>query len=279
MKRTAPLLLIVLGVILIVTGLLMGAETDIRSFSFSSSYFGEPVGEIHHPSQGKGNEKVDFDAKNKVQLTVPLGEVLVLPSDDDKIHFDYQTHGKNWSQELYIQNEPNTLVLSLRVKNEPVVGRVPTNILYLPKKVKSLDLTVNAGETYLKNLPSLKLSLEANLGSIEIKNSHLTGDMELNMGNLELENVTLEDMTTNLSMGNMEGSVKFLGVNAIEANLGNVELELLQDPKEVYLDLDTDLGSTNAVRGGEKSSTKVELKVKANLGNVEIDHKDKMKED
>lgn len=170
-------------------------------------------------------------------------------------------------------------MLSLRVKNEPVVGRVPTNILYLPKKVKSLDLTVNAGETYLKNLPFLKLSLEANLGSIEIKNSHLTGDMGLNMGNLELENVTLEDMTTNLSMGNMEGSVKFLGVNAIEANVGNVELELLQDPKEVYLDLDTDLGSTNAVRGGEKSSTKVELKVKANLRNVEIDYKDKMKED
>lgn len=50
MKRTAPLLLIVLGVILIVTSLLMGAETDIRSFSFSSSYFGEPVGDVHHPS-------------------------------------------------------------------------------------------------------------------------------------------------------------------------------------------------------------------------------------
>ena len=63
MKRTAPLLLIVLGVILIVTSLLMGVETDIRSFSFSS-YFGEPVGDVHHPSQGKGNEKVDFETKN-----------------------------------------------------------------------------------------------------------------------------------------------------------------------------------------------------------------------
>ena len=64
MKRTAPLLLIVLGVILIVTSLLMGVETDIRSFSFSSSYFGEPVGDVHYPCQGKGNEKVDFETKN-----------------------------------------------------------------------------------------------------------------------------------------------------------------------------------------------------------------------
>ena len=270
MKNTTFVILVVLGIVLIGTGILMGADLSYRMFSFSSFYPDFIQGVVHHPDQGKKAEKVEFSTQEKVELTVPLGEIYVLPSEDENIHIDYQTEGTTWSQELVIDKQKEKLVLGFRVKNKAVISKAPYTRLYLPKGVKSLTLTAHAGEVELRDLKDLLVSVEANMGSVEIKNSHLKGDITLNMGSLELKDVTLENTTTDLNMGSMEGKVKFIGKNSIETNMGSVELELLQDAKEVYLELNASLGSVNAVQGGEKEKAKAELKVNASVGSITI---------
>lgn len=195
--RNKALLLLVIGITLMASGLLLGADTVYsvdgdHPFDFSK---------IINPTQttlkdGQSKEKTEyFEASARLELYISLGDVSIRPSEDEKIKIVYPiSDGKTWQQRLISSSDNHRTSLRLESTPSEDIGNVPTTELYLPQSVRELSVESSLGSIDLSEIHDVKVDLNLSLGEIELANTKVSGSIFSSMGSAQLNQVVCQNV-------------------------------------------------------------------------------------
>lgn len=211
MKKSTNILLfsslafIIVGIIIIVIALLLGAEfTNYKLKSFNQTY----------------EENI-----NKININVEAGEVIIKESDSFKIEangiverkFKSEIINNTWEIEyLQFSHLFNFLNFSTNSKI----------IIYIPKNITMEKFTINigAGEGKIENL-SVK-DIEVNVGA----------------GSLNIDNLYSEKSDIECGVGEVNINGKMIGYNKIDNGVGRINLNLIGNEKDYNYRYDVGIG-------------------------------------
>lgn len=283
--------LLIVGVTLIVAGLLLGADlnpsyikTRLESMDFRRVEPVEPVEtatEIERlsPKDNQAEmqlEQVRLDATELIELIVPLGDVIVLPTSEPDILIEYfRSGGSVWTQELMVDQTKSMTTLQLITKNNLKLNQQDvTTRLHIPSSTKRLEVKVELGSLEFQDMKSIETTVQVDTGDLNIIRSQVLGSIDISLGDLKLEQAELTDTSILMEVGSIHGNGRFLGQCEMTVDVGDVTLILNQPESEISLDLEASLGDISGIRGGVFKEAEHHLKVRVDIGSINLKSKD-----
>ncbi len=109
----------------------------------------------------------------------------------------------------------------------------PYTISLPENAIEALDLEVNAGNVVIENQTLKNLILDINAGNVEINNLNTeTLDIEVNAGNIKALNLTTNTVLVEVNAGNANMQGKIIKGGSFNVNAGNIDLELIGKPED-----------------------------------------------
>lgn len=134
--------------------------------------------------------------------------------------------------------------------------------IFIPKTgLKSMELTVNAGNAEIEQQNIERFSAHLNAGNLVIRNSSFIEiGLEVNAGNCSAENIATATLTAKVNAGNAEILSRITTFAKVDVNAGNAVLELIGDAEEY------------CINGKGNGSASIEVNV--DLGNFRYSFKE-----
>lgn len=176
---------------------------------------------------GKGDSKVyeldktEIEAWDTLDLDIPLSNVEIIPTDGE-FAIEYSMINVEPSYEI----RDGVLTITADEKSR-TVGLNTTDIkfymnLYVPSDVvlESMDMELNLGNIEIGNITVNELTLEANCGNIEINNTLIMENLivESDLGNVEVS------LPTSVRSYNLEASLGAVDVNGNSNSGTNIRM-------------------------------------------------------
>ncbi|MBD1382475.1 DUF4097 family beta strand repeat-containing protein [Metabacillus arenae] len=200
-------------------------------------------------------EKRTFEGEHLKNMTVRANyaEVLLHISEDDKVRTELKgTTGKGLKTEYHTIEDKENLEITLEQKNKTFLN-FDFNMLkddialhiYLPKKTYDLiDIRTNVGDISSElKLEAKRAKLITNMGEVKLKGFQ----GEEFISETTIGDVTLHDLDSPFNIKTAEGSVSLQlneinDQNKIKTTLGEVDVEMKNEPAGVNLDISTQMG-------------------------------------
>lgn len=243
----------------------------IRGFPFS----------FYKVSKQLAYEEVYDTSFQEIKVEVGLGNIEVLPSDDEKVHITIYSDSKLFD----VENNYSDLSIVFREEEGVHFSAFNTKDLvklYVPiSTTGSFVLNSDCGDITVKDFSNASFDVTTNMGDItivganQIEADNDMGDITIgvvcnlkvtqDMGDLEVDTIS-----SKLSIENDMGDV-FLKEVSLEhdskltVNLGNVEIEKISN---VYVDAKVEIGDVDISANDRKASHT--LTIKGDMGDVTI---------
>lgn len=209
-------------------------------------------------------DTLEYDGVDGLSLKLPVGNILVLPSDDDKLRLDYKlrTKRKFSSQALkeiktdlkqYSYGTDLDLEFSLKDSSGKRLDSLYWNVyLYLPEGLDRLKLDMDLGDMSLEHI-SGELDLKLGIGDIELDDIGFKGKskIDLDLGDLDLSLAnTLDGESIDINIGTGDGKIK------------------LKSDDYVILDIKSYRSQSRREYKGEGRPTEINIKV--GVGEIDV---------
>lgn len=271
------LISLVLGFILVFTGILLGADLNFNGLD--SDFTSKTI---------TGN----FSDINSIHVDLSAYNVEISPSKNRDITVEYSNIERNGEviSKLDLKIDNGTLNIK-----EDTLGKVSSKFKFpfganffkghtvkikVPKEIAekfNLNINLNMGSLTVLNSSLNRSNIDLELGSIELIESKIKDSkITCNMGSIETRDSQLENTNIKTDMGSIEHKGTLLGDNELSSNMGSIDLKLNQRRETLGISTNVDMGSVE-LNGREtnlqddKSKYNNFLKINANMGSVEIE--------
>ena len=286
-------ILFILGGIFIAVGIANGGSMayyiDYKNHKISSSVETELI---------SGNDQLD--AFSEFDIDVDAAKVTIVKGDSYNV--EYKLYKR---ENTSINVENGKLVITTKIEKNTFNFDIfsddqnPYIKITIPENAELSNGKINtdAGSVILSNLDMKDLSLGADYGEVEIKDSSFNNlDIETNAGSVTFDNVKAEKAVINTDYGDVNitgtevGDIKLdmdagdLDVDStkldnieIDGDYGDVELKLIGEKADYEFRVSVDAGKISV--DGEKEGTKYnsnegkdkKIKIDVDAGDVDID--------
>lgn len=193
----------------------------------------------------KGNvEKQLISQGDITELTLEVGGSMVelKDSDDGNIYIEGKNVGK---MQAYVEGS-ELYVKSVRPANLMDEVKNSNITLYLPEdcSLHLVTVSLGAGQLQLEDLTVENMETSIGAGQLLMENM-VIGSLEVSLGAGELraEDVTVQTLTASIGAGNMDYSGAINGSAEISCSMGNVSMELEGDKKDFNYQLNCVAGN------------------------------------
>ncbi|KON88234.1 hypothetical protein AF332_16435 [Sporosarcina globispora] len=200
-------------------------------------------------------EEQTFNSQNlkNVSIHSELADVIIHPADNDKVKIELKGRtSKKPKTEFQASADGETLNISVKQKTKIFnvdFGFVNNDVnlnVYLPKKMyDSLEFNTNLGDISANDkLTAKNATLKTDMGDIELngfEGEKIVGNTAL--GDIEIKGLHAAfDLNTDKGDVNLQPVLALENENKIRSALGDVKVEVSEDPEGLALDLSTELG-------------------------------------
>ena len=158
-----------------------------------------------------------------IEVNMSYAGVTIEYGDD--LHVEYNL------PEAYVPEiELNDGTLSIKNKNTLTIGNHGWNdftmVIVIPQdtELKTLDVKINAGNIEIEDIPIDNFKVNCDAGNIELDNIECTGmDVEVDAGNIEIRDCSITDFKVSADAGNIEMHDSTIDTITAQADAGNIE--------------------------------------------------------
>lgn len=220
------------------------------------------------PNANTISKNEELQPFKNIDIEVDVNDIKIIPSDKYKIDMRYQD--KNTHVEYKVENDTFVLKQETYTKNNNYnfnLNKEDRNYIniYVPKDInlndiniisdvasvnindivaKNLDISCDVGNVEASNCNMENLKIETDTGNIEIKNleSDFT-ETYSNIGNIIIkDSIINKRFEASSDIGNIEANGKLYGKINVDANLGNIEINIDEDKDLYNYNIQNDLG-------------------------------------
>lgn len=256
----------------IITGILLAAAGGgITGYAATREDFN--FEELSHTEVELEEKSYSSETISSIFLTVAADNVKIVESDTEEI----KIIGKKteYMQYIYtVDEEAKALTIEQKYEKNWFLKIFSFNpfgwnqelktpyTIFVPKSgLKSMELTVAAGNTEINQQNIDSFSVHLNAGNVEIQNSVFNEiNLEVNAGNCSAKNITAASLTAEVNAGNTEILSRITTLARIEVNAGNAILVLIGNAEDY------------SVNGKGNGSARIEVDV--DLGNFRYSFKE-----
>ena len=127
------------------------------------------------------------------------------------------------------------------------MGRSNSNQLelVLPREISNLNLELDAGNLTLEQLDVEHLYASVDMGSLKMRDVNCGRlDTEVDMGNLEMSNVNAAELQMEVAMGDIEAQAEVSRSVYIDVDMGDATL-VMSEPENYSWNVENDFGSVS----------------------------------
>lgn len=235
-----------LGVVVLVVGLALGGRpgsVQLRNGHFYLESWGSgnqdavqvPEMDLTSSAAPDASEQQKLEAEDvrKLEVDLSLCQLEIRPGNEGQTGAQLFLYGDLKAEHIRQEYDPETGKWELKFQPPEVNAgsREYEAVLYVPQKLKTLELDAGMGSALIADLEVERLELESGMGSIE------------------LENVVSASSDLSADMGAITGTADLGGKNEISCDMGSVELSV-SAPAEYRAVVENSVGSVQI--GGEE---------------------------
>lgn len=227
-------------------------------------------------------ENVFTEDIRKIEITADLANLTIRRAGVEYVGVNMR---EGYAKFYEAKVKGDTLYVSYDVEGHSF-KQGPKIIVEIPKDVELeyLSIDTDLGEVVLEKIaePIQELDICASLGNIRIKDCELKGNSSVTaaLGNIILEEVTVKNLELTANMGNVEFAGKVEGDLTVQADMGDIKVEVDGKEDDYNNELHTDMGKL--VYNGKKldgmnqhmcaghGETIGDIILNCDMGNVEL---------
>lgn len=196
--------------------------------------------------------------------------------------------------DCYVKAETDTLIVKYKTEKnfnffwKTVIRDYPRIVITIPVNFQAKDFKINmgAGEVIFYEINTINADLNIGAGSLQgdILNVKEKAKINIGSGSMEVDNVTMNNITAHCGTSKVDLQGVITGDNIIDCGVGNVSLSLPGSWHDYNYDMNCGIGNISInkednsdsleITAGTKkieNSAKNSFKLKCGLGNIDLD--------